>query len=273
MVESEAKRDGSLATAVSRHKLVVFVALAYLLSWWPWPWYHLSPGEVDAPILPVGPLIAALIVVGIAGGWPAIVNLFRKITHWRVGWRWYAFALLLPATLTLAAVLINLSIGAQRSAEFALPNPVSVLIRFVFIFFWIGLGEEPGWRGVALPQLLKRHAVLKAALIVGAIHLLWHAPLYGVEYDSSNVVPWGISVFCYSIVLCWMYLHTGGSILLPMLMHASNNTIALLWRLFEGGGQTSLWWIWCGFWVATASAVIILGRATFQRTNPFAKAV
>lgn len=256
MTTNEMVGNRRLSEFVSHHQLVVFVVLAYGLSWWPWVWYHLSPGNVDAPILPVGPLLAALIVLGIIGGWTAIARLFMKVVHWRVGWQWYVVALLLPVCLTLCAVGLNLAIGAQRNPEFSLPDTVSILVRFAFIFFWIGLGEEPGWRGLALPYLLKRHTALIAALIVGAIHMFWHAPLYGVEYDASNVVPWGLTVFCYSIVLCWMYLHTGGSILMPMLMHASNNTIALLWRMFEGGGQTSLWWIWCTLWVAFAAAVV-----------------
>ena len=139
--------------------------------------------------------------------------------------------------------------------------------RFVFIFLWIGLGEEPGWRGVALPWLLVGRTALAAALIVGVIHLVWHAPLYGVEYDSANVWPWGISVVCYSIVVCWIYLHTDGSLLMPMLMHASNNTIAFVWRMFEGGDQLRLWWIWCVLWVIAAIVVVLATGTDLGRKN------
>jgi uncharacterized protein len=267
MTSTDSSPTNGIVQFVKEHQVLVFVVLAYVLSWWPWVWYQLDPGNVDAPILPVGPLLATLIVLFIAGGWPALVALFRKITHWRVGWKWYAVVLLLPAALTLVAVGLNLIIGAQRAATFEAPDAVSVLVRFVFIFLWIGLGEEPGWRGLVLPQFLKRHTALVAALLVGAIHLVWHAPLYGVEYDATNVLPWGISVICYSIVICWIYLHTGGSILMPMLMHASNNTIALLWRMFEGPGQTSLWWIWCALWVATAVTVVAMTGSTLGRNS------
>jgi uncharacterized protein len=256
-----ARVNSSASTAfiafVRRNQLAVFVLLAYALSWWVWIWYRADPATVDAPILPIGPLLAALIVLAMAGGWGAIKEFLGKIVHWRVGWVWYAVALLLPIAITLVALAINLILGAQQVAGFAVPSAGEMAVRFLFIFLWIGLGEEPGWRGFALPKLLVGRTALAAALIVGLIHLVWHAPLYGVEYDSANVLPWGISVFCYSIVICWVFLHTGGSLLLPMLMHASNNTIAFVWGMFAGGDQLRLWWIWCALWVVTAVAVTL----------------
>ena len=252
---------------IKRNQLVAFVILAYALSWWAWVWYRLDPGNVDAPILPVGPLLAALIVLGIVGGWPAIKQLLGKIVHWRVGWVWYAVVLLLPVAFTLGAVGLNLLLGAQQTAAFEVPSAVQLAVRFVFILLWIGLGEEPGWRGFALPRLLARHTALTAALILGVIHMVWHLPLFGVEYDAANVWPWGISVICFSIVIAWVYVHTGGSVLLPMLMHASNNTIAFTWRMFEGGDQLRLWWVWCAFWVIAVAVVVVSTGTSLSRAR------
>jgi uncharacterized protein len=248
--------QNGFAAIVRLNQLTCFVVLAYALSWWPWVWYQYDPIAADAPILPFGPFLAALIVFALVGGWAAVREWFAKIVRWRVGWRWFAFALFLPPAITLAAVGVNLMTGAERAADFEGPDIGSLAARFVFIFLFIGLGEEPAWRGFALPRLLNGRSALAAALILGLIHMVWHAPLYGVEYDSANVWPWGITVFCVSIVICWMWLHTGGSLLLPMLLHASNNTIALVWRMFEGGDQLRLWWIWCALWVA-ATVVIV----------------
>ena len=95
--------------------------------------------------------------------------------------------------------------------------------------------------------------------------MVWHAPLFGVEYDLANVVPWGVTVFCVSIVICWMWLHTGGSLLLPVLLHTSNNTIAVLWKMFDGSDQLWLWWLWCGLWVLTTAAVVLATGRNLQR--------
>ncbi|HWM58681.1 MAG TPA: hypothetical protein VNO83_12655, partial [Pseudonocardia sp.] len=57
-----------LVVLARRHQLVLFFVLAYALSWWAWVWYRLDPGNVDAPILPVGPFLAALVMLALIGG-------------------------------------------------------------------------------------------------------------------------------------------------------------------------------------------------------------
>jgi uncharacterized protein len=53
----------------SRHQLLLFIVLAYGLSWWPVLSRLANPES--APVLPVGPSIAALLVVGWVYGRPA----------------------------------------------------------------------------------------------------------------------------------------------------------------------------------------------------------
>ena len=256
MTTSSIEVSEGFTSIIRRHQLLVFVVLAYAFSWWPWIWYQYDPIAADAPILPIGPFLAALIVTAICGGRAAIAEWLKKILHWRVGWGWFLFALLLPAALTLASVGLNLWAGGKPVPGFQFPDAGSFAFRFIFIFFWIALGEEPAWRGFALPKLLDKYRAIVAAVALGVIHLVWHAPLYSVEYNPANVLPWAISVVCVSVVICWVYLNTNGSLLLPMLLHASNNTIALLWRMFSGDEQLRLWWIWCVLWVATTLAVV-----------------
>jgi len=43
-----------------------------------------------------------------------------------------------------------------------------------------------------------------------------------------------------------------------MLMHASNNTAAFVWRMFDPGEQIQLWWLWMGLWLVTAGVVVLL---------------
>jgi len=252
---------------MKRHPILVFALLAYALSWWPWVWYRLDPATVDAPILPFGPFIAAFILLMLVGRWPATRAWLAGIVHWRVGLRWYAVALLLPPALTAIAVALTLLLGAQSRVEVRDIAWPDLAPHFVFILLWIGLGEEPAWRGYALPRLLRGRSALSASLMLGAIHAIWHAPLFGVEYDLRSVWPWGLSVFCFATIVTWMWLHTGRSLLLPMLMHASNNTAAFAWGMFDVDDQIHLWWIWAALWVAVTVTIVIIAGPNLARRD------
>ena len=245
-----------LADSARRHQLAAFFVLAYLLSWWAWVWYLLQPGVADAPILPFGPFLAALIMLALVGG-GAVKGWLSKIVHWRVGPVWYAVALLGPPALTFGAVALNLAVGAPLIPDRTAPGVVGWAIQFVFVLLWIGLGEEPAWRGYALPRLMAGRSALAAALLLGIFHAVWHLPLFGVEYELAEIPPWAISVFCVSVVIAWMWLHTGGSLLLPMLLHAANNSVAFVWGWFAGPDRLRLWWIWAALWMVAAVAVVL----------------
>lgn len=254
-----------LTGLATRHPLLGFFTLAYALSWWPWLWYRLDPAAVDAPILPFGPLLAALIMLALTGGWPAIRTWLAKIVAWRVGIAWYALVLLLPAAVTAMAVGVNLFLGAELPPGAELPGWGDLAAQFGVVFVLIGLGEEPAWRGYALPRLIEGRTALAGALLLGLLHALWHLPLYGVEYHFANLWPWLASVLSVSIVTAWMWLATRGNLLLPALLHATVNTTAFPWGWFSSGDQLRLWWIWAGLWVAVAAIVVtIYGAALYQ---------
>src|SRR4051794_31505557 len=59
-----------------------------------------------------GPLIAALVVTAVTEGWSGVVPLLRKFPIWRVGWGWWLAALLLMPAMALAAIYLNVLLGA-----------------------------------------------------------------------------------------------------------------------------------------------------------------
>jgi membrane protease YdiL (CAAX protease family) len=252
-----------MSSWIKRHPLIAFFALAYALSWWPWVWTALDPAS-PSTILPPGPLLAALIVLAITGGWSAVWQFLRRIVLWRVGLRWYALVLLLPPLITVGAVGLSLKFGAGWEPHF--PGWTDLAARFVFILLFIGLGEEPAWRGFALPRLMTGRSALTASLILGMLHMVWHLPLFGIEYTLGNIVPWMISVMSFAVVVTWLYLHTRGSLLLPMLFHTSVNVSAVMFGWISDDGMMRLWWVFAALWVATAGIVIVRnGPALTQR--------
>jgi membrane protease YdiL (CAAX protease family) len=136
--------------------------------------------------------------------------------------------------------------------------------RFLFILLFIGLGEEPG-RGFALPELQRKHSPLMASLILAPVWALWHLPLIGNEFPLPIVIPFLLSLYGGTFALTWVFNGTKGSVLLPMLFHATINTVGagLMFPLFSGAALVALWWIYGFVWLC-----IGLGALLFCANKP-----
>jgi uncharacterized protein len=92
------------------------------------------------------------------------------------------------------------------------------------------IAEEPGWRGFALPRLQQRHGPVVASLILGSLHGLWHLPaLMTLNFGPlplANYVPFMLTAAFATVIYTWVYNHTGGSILIAILLHAASNATA-----------------------------------------------
>ncbi|HEV8389353.1 MAG TPA: CPBP family intramembrane glutamic endopeptidase [Dongiaceae bacterium] len=152
-----------------------------------------------------------------------------------------------------------------RRAQPRFPGWADLGARFVFILLLIGLGEEPAWRGFALPRLMTGRSALAASLILGVLHIVWHLPLLGVEYDLGNVFPWMAGVIAFAVVVTWIYLHTEGSLLLPMLFHSSVNVSAVAFGWFSGVDLLRLWWLFGAVWVLAALVVVLRHGSALAR--------
>lgn len=186
---------------IKRHPLIAFFVLAYALTWWVYPLLQVSP-YLGFPGL-LGPALAAIIVAAVAEGRAGIKDLLGRVVRWRVGARWYAVALGLPAVLALATAGLHLLLGAPTPVWF---GRVSVLDLIIFVLI---IGEELGWRGYALPRLLVSRSALSASLILGVLWGAWHLPTFFVAGTPQYGLPFSAFVLltvAYSVVFTWVCL-------------------------------------------------------------------
>lgn len=235
-------------------RLPLFFALAFLLSWYPWL-IALARGRTTGPN-PLGPLVAALIVAAIVGGRREVAALLGRIIRARVGWCAYAFVALIPVLLCgLAALIASTATGMQL--RFPAPEKLREMPdRFLFILLFIALGEEPGWRGFALPGLQRAWSPVAASCILAVFWAVWHAPLFGNEFALAVVPAFVVSLFGATMVQTWLFNRTRGSVLLQMLLHATVNSVAaLVLPLFSGGALLVFWWTYAALWLAAGIAL------------------
>src|SRR5262245_56189760 len=231
--------------------------MAFVLSWYPWI-IALARGRTTGPN-PLGPFVAGIIMSAIVFGRPGLREFFSRLVRWRVGIRWYLSALVIPIFIPLIAVGILLCFAhAPEVTRFSSDKLLELPASFLFILLFIGLGEEPGWRGFALVQLQKKHTPLIASMILAPVWALWHLPLFGNEFPWPVVAPFVLSVFGGTCALTWVFNGANGSGLLTMLFHAALNTVSsgLIFPLFSGTTLVALWWIYGFIWLCVGFALL-----------------
>jgi membrane protease YdiL (CAAX protease family) len=258
-----------LSSVVKRRPLITFFVLALALSWWGWILYaiDLSP----TPIASFGPFLAALVVLAVTRGKTGVVGLLSRMVRWRVGFRWYAVALLLPGGVALVATLSNVFLlGAQAPSSAELGGWSNLFTLFPILLLIPGMGgawEEPGWRGFALPNLQVGRSALVASLILGVMWAFWHLPLL----MTGQMGGWDfVNIMGSAIVLTWVFNSTNGSVLIVMLFHAMNNTISghFFNRMFSGADSVSQSLLAAVVWCAVAIVVVIVtGPAHLSRKH------
>lgn len=235
------RRDSLLA----RYPLISFFVMAFAFAWIVEAPVVLSetgtgilPYTLPKPVIAIliagatytGPTIAAFVMTGMTEGRAGIGRLLRRYVQWRVGIQWYLFVLLgIPIIVLLGAIVVP---GALDSFQpVILPLLLAYPLAFLLTFLLGGpLGEEPGWRGFALPRLQRRFGPLLGSTILGVLWAFWHFPLFwsGVWTPPTlpNIVMFVVMITALTIIMSWVFNHANGSLLITMLMHASFNTFA-----------------------------------------------
>ena len=258
-----------ITSVIKRHPIVTFFVLAYALSWCGWVLGTLIPASipyVPYPFFPPGPLLAALIVIPITQGRAGLRALGASLIKWRVGWYWYAVAIGIPLMVALGAATLNAGFGAPfQLAQLSLWSMLQVFVIRLINPADGPLGEEPGWRGYALPGLQAKRSPLAAALIVGLLAAGWHLPIIFVGAASPFEL---LAPFALGIVASWVFNRTGGSVLLPLILHAADGVIQIERLGFVGADATRMVWLYSGLWCAMAIGAVIFDRNTWRSRRP-----
>jgi uncharacterized protein len=172
------------------------------------------------------PALAAAIVSAVVGGREAVSRLFAKFFQFRVPLQWY-LAGLIPAGLAALTALAYRATGGLPQG--GVPLTANFWIILILMSILTGAtGEEPGWRGFALPGLLERFSPLKAGLVLGLIWNFWHLPLWFTTSYSGTALLFYIAAFTIGIVslnlvMVWIYLRVPDSLVPMFLAHFTFN--------------------------------------------------
>jgi membrane protease YdiL (CAAX protease family) len=216
--------------------LAIFYALAFAISWGLWAplvaarlagsggpptWLHLAGS--------LGPAFAALVTAALIHGRATVTDLLRALSPrrmGRIGWVVGLGGPLLLFATGISATAVETGAGpdlsrALRSVEYPYLGPVALIAAQIVCY---GVGEEMGWRGLALPLLMRRMSPMAASALLTLPWALWHLPLFMtneayIQMGLGGVLGWLFSLLTGSFLMGWLFLATGRSLLAVALFH------------------------------------------------------
>jgi membrane protease YdiL (CAAX protease family) len=216
----------------------LFLSITFLFTWLCWlglltsgldpadPESSRHPAMLLWPLGQFGPFIAVLVLAAAGLRTGGVKNRLLSC-RWRPTFRfpaWYLTLLLPVLWICPAWFYASWSLTAEGAGE--APNLASALLALlsatVFAF-----GEEAGWRGFLLPQLLGYRNRLVSSVMIGMVWFVWHLPIL---YLTSYETPLRFAVFLagyaptlvlWSILLTWVFERTGRNIWIPVLLHGA----------------------------------------------------
>jgi len=254
-------------TVMGTKSLVSFLALTFGLSWVPMALFMIFPdqltpifGEISTSnpffLLAVyAPGISGIFLVWRHYGLKGVGSFFRRLTLWRAPIQWWLFLLLGIPVIVYAAAAIKGTIND--------PFPFSPWIMFfpalVQSLLLGPMGEEFGWRGLALPLLQRRFTPFWASIILGVVWAVWHAPAFvmsGTPQSAWSFGPFFLGLIAITVILTPLFNASRGSLLIAILYHLN-----IMNPIFPDAQP------WDSYLLAIAAVVIVFvnRRQMFQR--------
>jgi membrane protease YdiL (CAAX protease family) len=255
-----------------------FFLLTFLLSWLIWTplvlsHFNIGPLKISEDLSGIirlfgvlMPMTSALILTGVYGGRSAVRSLLSRLKIWRAGWRWWAAVLFVyPIVLIAAGFLYNV-FNTQSPIELLPLAAGTLLVNIIFLTF-ASLGEEIGWRGVALPSLLQRYSPLTASTILGVVWATWHLPFWLLLDVLSQYGP-GYFVLDYLFIIpttfyiTWFFINSKQSLLLPVIFHVVFNIVNV--AIFPVTNTTGSFAVFVGMQLVLTVVIIFRLRKNYD---------
>jgi membrane protease YdiL (CAAX protease family) len=213
-----------------RHPVACYFGLTFFISWLG-AFLVAAPGLLRGQPLPkltgilmfpamlVGPSLTGILLTRLIDGRVGLRGLFSRMCRFGFPARWYTAPLIPPVLVLTILLLLRTFI-----------SPVYTPNRF-----WLGLAfgipagffEEIGWTGFAFPKMCLKLPPLRAAIVLGLLWGLWHAPVINFlgtavphgAYWPHFFVAFTAVMTAMRVLIGWLYAHTK-SIPLAQLMHA-----------------------------------------------------
>lgn len=223
----------TLKTFVNKYPLQTFFVLLFVISWGV---LLIIAGPKGFPVtgeravllgmaILLGPTIAGIFLSSITFGFRYLLS---RLSKWRIGLRWYLIAILTaPVSTMLVLILLSFFSSVFQPSYLLSDEKSNLLMMAIFAGLTVGIFEELGWTGFAVPTMKKHRGVLATGLIIGLVWGFWHFPLFWQTDSFVSILGFSLllaRLFSwlppYRVLMVWVYDNTE-SLLAVILMHLS----------------------------------------------------
>jgi CAAX protease family protein len=145
------------------------------------------------------PHASAVVNTTAESGWHGLRSFYERIFR-PLPLRWVIVAIAVPPLVYLLRDVLAIAFPFNHGAFFQTPpRTVAVLVLGQTA---VVLGEEPGWRGFALPRLIERLGRTCGTLVLGIGWAVWHLPLFlirGTAQYGTAFIPFLILLTAWSM--------------------------------------------------------------------------
>ncbi|MBW2370034.1 MAG: CPBP family intramembrane metalloprotease [Deltaproteobacteria bacterium] len=243
--------------------------------------YIMMPLAAPFFFFPFAPTCAAVITTALTHGKAAIKALLRlykpvqgSVTG-REGLRIYGLLLVTLAVMVVVVCLREYYFGNPERVDGFLTH-LGLIDPVIFLSTWLmglfvnqgALLEELGWRGYALPLMIRKVGnPLKASILVGVLWCFWHFPrevpsllsgAQGVPDLLIGQLLFLISCCSMSVVAGYFVNITGGSVLPAIMLHGSFNLVGGMFSSANVGARGGFTLDGPLMWLATAVVLVLI---------------
>lgn len=175
------------------------------------------------------PVIAALITKNYLGINNEFEKFIKSIISIKQNFIMYLYILIAPMIVWIVPFFI---FRLNRGTGSVLKHPIHTLLWIIPLMIIGGGLEEIGWRGLLLPELLKKYSETVSSVITGVVWSCWHIPMWfvvGSSQQSLNFGTFTVSCISTSFLLTVVYIKTK-SIWLCILLHAVDNACFYIFK-------------------------------------------
>ena len=242
--DSPDRRRGLVAVAAFVGVCLLLAAIAFLPA---------MPTALAPFMLALGPLVIAVAIAWWEGN-GALGRLWGTLTRIPDNVLWF-LVVAVPVAWALTVVIVAIVAGAPAEGIFDGVGLSSLLVLLVVLI--PAFAEELAWRGFAVPRLLPFMSPLAAALVLAVPWTILHLPLMlvpGGVNEGLAVFPAVLALVSYSVILTWIFVGSGGSVLLTALVHAGLNGVVPIFQNLD----TEQSWLLRGLVAAVIAVLVVL---------------